>query len=232
MKTYNKDQFEAESKRLQYDVALKELFGNDLFLIFENFTYRSAYKTAREHALKKSFSMVPLWYLQFLISESPSRIVDIGCGANIFKSVIKKLYQIPVHGIDPEHENPDADECDVFDEVFSQGHTGAYESVFSIDALHFVPLSYLTNIVTQFHNIIAPGGSGFLTLNSARMVECSCPDWLLQTFNSPQPTPLQIQDYVRNQLHSIGIEFLVLDLLITTHPDEYMDGNIRMVFKK
>jgi len=232
MKTYDKNQFEAESKKLKYDSALKELFGDDLCLIFENFTPVVAYKTPREQALKKSFSMVPIWYLQFLISESPTKIVDIGCGANIFKSVIKKLYQIPVYGIDPDRDNPSVDEFDVFDEGFSQGHTDAYESVFSIDALHFVPLSELTTVVKQFHNIVAPGGRGFLSLNSARLIERTDPEWLLKTFNSTTPTPLQIQDHVYKQLHTTNIDFLVLDLLIDINPNDYMDGNIRLVFKK
>jgi hypothetical protein len=234
MKNFQADQFKQEVNQLQYDVALKELFGNDLIL-----TYGIGSKiigprtnTPREQLMLRKFSMVPLWYLRFLVDAGPSRIVDIGCGANFFKPVLAKLYGIQVHGIDPVPDNKAADENNYFDSDFSKVHTDAYESVFSIDALHFVPLNELTTVIKEFYNIVAPGGRGFLALNSARMIELTEHEWLLRNFNSIDPDPLQIQEYVRSQLSTLDIDFLVIDLLIDKVRDEYMDGNIRMVFKK
>lgn len=223
------DKFEQESKTLQYDVAVKEVFGDDVVL-----TYRHGYtcNTPREDLLVKKFSMIPLWYLNFLGSDSPEKIVDIGCGANLFKLLIKKIYNIDCHGIDPTVGNQAADEFDFFDSEFSQGHTGAYQSAFSINALHFVPLNQLSTRVNEFYNVIAKGGRGFLALNSARMLERTDPEWLLNTFGKSDPDPLQVQEYVYNQLSTLDIDFMVVDLLITEHPDQGMDGNIRMVFKK
>ena len=241
MKTFQADQFKQEVEQLQYDVAVKELFGNDVILTYDfgEFQYYRPRPNAgpwlytpRKNAMLRRFSMVPLWYLQFLVDASPSRMVDIGCGSNFFKPVIAKLHGIPVHGIDPTPNNTDADEFGYFDSDFSKRHTNAYESVFSIAALHMVPLSELTTVVNNFYNIVASKGRGFLTLNSARMVDRTNHDWLLDKFNNIDPTPLQIQEYVRDQLSTLDIDFLVIDLLIDKFSEENMDGNIRMVFKK
>ena len=229
MKTFNSNDFEKESKNLRHDLAIKEIFGNDVILTYAHNSYT---ETPRVDALSRKFSMVPLWYLQFLADAGPARIVDIGCGGNLFKPVIEKLYGTPCHGIDPTPENHNADEFDIFDADFSQGHCGFYESAFSINALHFIPLSYLADRINEFYNVIAPGGMGFLALNIARMIDRTPPDWILQTFGSAKPTPTQLQDYVREQLYTLKIDFMVIDLLIDSHLDEAMDGNIRVVFKK
>ena len=230
MITFDSKWFEEESKRLTYDVAVREVFGNDVLLTY-SFKCRSL-QTPRKDQLTKKFSMIPLWYLDFLTSVKPTKIVDIGCGGNFFKPLIKKIYNIDCHGIDPTPENHAADEFDFFDAEFSQGHTEVYQSAFSINALHFVPLHQLTTRVNEFYNIIAKGGRGFLALNSARMLEYTSSEWLSTTFGKTDPDPLQVQEYVYNQLSTLDIDFILTDLLITECPDEYMDGNIRMVFKK
>jgi hypothetical protein len=227
---FDSNWFEKESKRLKYDVAVREVFGSDVILTYtfkQNFLY-----TPREYQLAKRFSMIPLWYLSFLASEHPTTIVDVGCGANLFKPLIKKIYNIDCYGIDPTPENHAADEFDIFDAEFSQGHSEVYESAFSINALHFVPLFQFSTRVIEFYNIIAKGGRGFLALNSARMVDCTEPQWLLDTFGKSTPDPLQVQEYVLDQLSMLDIDFVVTDLLISKYPNEFMDGNIRMVFKK
>lgn len=226
---FDSNWFEEESKKLKYDVAAKEVFGNDVLLTYK---YNHRFRTPREDYLAKKFSMIPLWYLDFLASAGPTKIVDVGCGANLFKHLIKKIYNIDCHGIDPTPENYAADEFDMFDSDFSQGHTEAYQSAFSINALHFVPLYQLTTRVKEFYNIVAKGGRGFLALNSARMLERTSPEWLLNTFGKSDPDPSQVQEYVYNQLSTLDIDFMVIDLLIIEHPDQVMDGNIRMVFKK
>jgi hypothetical protein len=228
MNTYDSSEFEQHSKKLKYDLAMQELFGEDVVLNYEFYKF----DTPRKTALAKNFSMIPLWYLQFLVDDFPARIVDIGCGDNILKLVIKKLYNLNCYGIDPTPGNQAADEFDFFDSKFSQGHTEAYKSVFSINALHFVPLASLSNQIKEFHNVVAPGGVGFLALNSARMLELSDQKWLVDVFGTDRPEPLQVQNYVSAELAALDIDFLVKDLIIVQVPDEYMDGNIRLVFKK
>jgi SAM-dependent methyltransferase len=232
MLKFNSDWFEQESKSRKYDLVVAEVFGNDVLLKYHSPTI-SQYNTPRESALTpKKFSMIPLWYLDFLASEKPTKIVDIGCGANLFKPLIKKIYNIDCYGIDPTPGNPAADEFNFFDSDFSQGHTEFYQSVFSINALHFVPLFEFSTVVGLFHNIVAKGGRCFLALNSCRMLECTSTQWLLNTFGKKIPDSLQVQEYVLEQLSILNIDFLVTDVLITECADEWMDGNIRMVFKK
>lgn len=229
MNKFNSEWFKEESKRLKYDVSVREVFGNDVVLTY---TRDEFLRTPREDRLTKKFSMVPLWYLNFLAVAAPTKIVDIGCGGNLFKPLIKKIYNIDCHGIDPTPENDAADEFDLFDSDFSQGHDGAYQSAFSINALHFVPLNQLLSRVNEFYKIIAKGGRGFLALNSARMLERTDSQWVLDTFKTADPAPVQLQEYVLKQLNTLGIDFIVLDVLIIENPNEGMDGNIRMVFKK
>lgn len=228
MNSWQRESFEQEFKNLKYDTALKELFSSDIMLVSS--LEECKLSTPRETLLTKIFSIAPLWYIQFLIKANPSRIVDLGCGGNFFKSVIEKLYGIPVYGIDPTSLN--ADEINFFNSEFSQGHTNAYESVFSINAIHFTSLNELAKTIREFHNIVAPGGHAFLALNATRMLERSDKEWLLKEFGSVKPTPHQVHDYVRDQLNTLYIDFLIVDLLIDTVPDEYLDGNIRLVFKK
>jgi hypothetical protein len=220
--------YKTELDQLRYTTAIKDLFGNDIEVIDDFGTLMNI--TPRGMLLKKGFSINPLRYIQILANASPSKMVDIGCGKNLFNSVINKLFGIPVHGIDPN--NQDADEINSFDAHFSQTHTNAYESAFSINALHFIPLSDLTTRINEFYNIIAPGGYGFLSLNSARMVDHSNKIWLLRTFQTQQPNPLQVEKYVRDQISTLKINFIVAELSISSFSDEWLDGNIRLVFKK
>ena len=228
MKHFQATEFKQEFERLKFDAVIKQIFGDETVVTYDLIRYG----TPRQNFILKKFSAIPFWYLQFLIEKMPARIVDIGCGGNLFKSIIEKIYNIPVYGIDPRPGNPNADEFNFFNSEFSQQHTNAYESVFSINALHFVPLFEFTKIVKEFYNIVSPGGTGFLSLNSARMIDNTPSQWLLSTFNTVMPSPEQIQDYIQNEISNIDIDFVVIDLLITEHRDEYMDGNIRMVFNK
>ena len=228
MRTYQPDQFECQVTELNYDTSLKEIFGNDLLLTYK---FDTVLRTPRETEIVKQFSVVPLWYLKFLIDENPTQITDIGCGGNLFKPVLKKLFDVDVHGIDPTPNNSAADENDFFDSDFSAGHTNAYQSVFSINALHFVPLDQLTTRINQFYNVISPGGLGFLALNVARIIEQSDKQWLVDKFSNI-PTQTQIHNYVCDELSTLDINFLVMDVLINETYNEYMDGNIRLVIKK
>lgn len=230
MKNFNTFEFEKAAKQLNLDGAVKEIFGNDVVLYYDR--WWPSMLLPRKLALTKKFSMVPLWYLQFLADINPEKIVDIGCGANLFKPVIEKIYNCECYGIDPDRDNTFANEVGFFDADFSKIHTEDYLCAFSINALHFLPLSDMTKRIEEFYNVIAKGGRGFLALNSARMLERTDPQWLVDTFDTKMPTAVQVQDYVQKQLSTLDINFIVIDLLITEVSDEFMDGNIRMVFKK
>jgi hypothetical protein len=238
MISFNPATFKKEIESLHYNNILTELHGSDLVI-----TYGEKYQTItpRERALSKKFSVVPLWYLKFLIDANPSTIVDLGCGNNLFKPVIERLHGISVHGIDPDPNNLAADETGFFDSTFCNNRLNLYESVFSINAIHFVSLQDLAKRIKEFYSIVAPGGHGFLAFNTARMIEMSNSQWLIDQFGTDQwahknikdiAPSILVEEYVRDQLTQIDIDFIVSDLLISDYPDEYMDGNVRLVFKK
>ena len=148
--------------------------------------------------LNSSFSIAALYYLDFLLEKNPQVVVDIGCGANIFKRLIPCI-----HGIDPTPNNPYADEFGLFDKEFSQAHKDQYESVFSICSLHFTSLSNFGKKLLEFINIIKPGGRGFITFNLARMLEHTRYNDFQKLFDTQTPDPQMLTDYVNLVIQQI-----------------------------
>lgn len=165
------------------------------------------------------------YYLNYLLEICPENIVDIGCGMNFFKDIIPGLIGIDCTG-------SEMDLCDVFDNTFSVGHTDQFTCAFSIDALHFIPITEFYNRVMEFANIIQPGGRGYLALNSARMLEHTSNTTRLEIFNTTNPSNEQIANYIDQEINKLQIKWLVIDNLIIEQPDEFIDGNIRLVFEK
>jgi len=180
-----------------------------------------------------SFSVTPLYYLDFLLEKTPTCIVDIGCGANIFKRIIPCI-----HGIDPIPNNPHADELGSFDSKFSQSHKDKYESVFSINAIHFISLIDFEKRMLEFINIVKSGGRGFVTFNIARILELTSDEELQQLLGVRSDTVTReqllskITDYVRSVIDDMPVKMLVIDLFMNQEMDEIMNGNIRLVFEK
>jgi len=120
---------------------------------------------------------------------------------------------------------------DCFDDNFVVKYRDYYQAIFSICALHFHPLRLLKKIVTDFSSIIKVGGRGFLALNLQRMIERESLQFLLEEFATSTPTKLQYEQYVRNELYTLDLKFLILDVDLDLM-DDSMDGNIRLVFEK
>ena len=167
MNSYNEAIFR-EKSGVYWEEKIHTAFGNHVECIFSSID-TSAHDinlTPRHRALSSVFFVSSLYYLEFLLEKNPKVIVDIGCGANFFKKLIPNI-----HGIDPTPNNQLADEFDFFDAEFSQGHTDTYESVFSINAVHFISLIDFERRILEFYNIVAPGGRSFITFNVMRMLE-------------------------------------------------------------
>ena len=182
-------------------------------------------KTPRLKNESTLVSMVPFWYINFLLEKHPKQIIDMGCGDNTFKKYIPFI-----HGIDPVDDF--ADEKDFFDADFSQDHTEAYESVMSINALHFISLNDYGLRLREFANIIKPGGRGFITFNVERMKENTSDDEFISLFSSATPNNKQLSDYILSETKSNLQNILVYDDFLDECEDEYLDGNIRIVFDK
>jgi hypothetical protein len=192
---------------------------------FDTITFEKNYqchKTPRHAASLSIFSAVPFYYIEFLTQREPTEIYDIGCGWNIFKKYIPNIIGIAA-------ESPDSDLFygdihDYVDDGFVKGHQCFFESAFSINALHFQPLSDIQKIVHDFHSMLKPGATGWLSLNMMRMFERD------QAKFSGKPMSF-IDAYIRQELSSLNINFVVFDVDLTV-PDDYMDGNIRLVMEK
>ena len=168
------------------------------------------------------FSAVTFYYLNFLLEQNPETIYDLGCGWNIFKKYIPNL--IGVGAEDPAMPYFYADIHDFVDDNFIQGHQNYFESLFSINALHFHPLSNFSTIVNNFYSMLTPHGRGFLALNLQRMIDR---DHRFQTSSKEE-----IMQFLKDQFSNLShINFLVVD--IQPDPiDEALDGNVRLVMQK
>ena len=226
---YNQEQFEAKFKSTELYTRLKTDF--DVLIFDKHFPLAIALLTPV--IPRKLFgcgtnqtycTMVPFYYIDFLMQKQPEEIYDLGCGWNLFKRYF------PVIGIGAEdikfinNEVKFWDLHDFVDDEFIAGHQNYYNSVFSICALHYHPLSTIRKIVCDFYSIIAPGGRGWLSLNSQRMVEKD------KKFHSSSSS--EIQEYINTQLEDLPGKILAQDVDIIGCKDNYMDGNIQIVFEK
>jgi hypothetical protein len=176
------------------------------------------------------FSLVPFYYLNYLTETKPDKIYDLGCGWNIFKKYIPNVVGIGDENITDENYYGDQHGC--VDQKYVEAHQNYFESVFSINALHFIPLCAMKDRVLDFLSMIAPNGRGFVTLNLMRMIERSSDKFLYDTFGSLRPTNKQCDTYVRNSLADLPYKILVFDVDVLSTLNDVMEGNIRLVFEK
>jgi hypothetical protein len=178
------------------------------------------------------FSMVPFYYLNCLLEKQPEKIYDLGAGWNVFKRYIPNIIAVSP----TTHLDNFSDINDYVDIKFIKKHQNAFESVYSINALHFEPLENLEEIITNFVSMVKPSGRGFLALNLQRMVERTKQPFskeIQECFDNAESIPDGYDQYVRKVLNKIkGINFLVVDIDFSKSLSDPMDGNIRIVFEK
>jgi hypothetical protein len=207
-------------------------FFNQIKTDFDHLTWSKNYfgPTPREtvgNAHQTRFSMVTFYYLEKLLEINPTNIYDLGCGWNIFKRYIPNII-----GVSPTHNTDNyADIHDLVDDDYIKGHQNYFESVFSINALHFIPLSKLEEIITGFASMVKPNGRGFLSLNMQRMIE-QTPREFLEKHISASPTSHDYEQYVLSVLEKLNINYIILDVDFNGTINDAMDGNVRLVFEK
>jgi hypothetical protein len=220
---YNQTEFQI--KFIQSNIYKQLVLDFDQ-IIFEKYFTSIPNITPRELWGSRTtlITAVPFYYLEYLLGKHPLTIYDLGCGWNVFKKYIPSI--IGVGAEPPTSEQYFGNQHDYVDDDFIKGHQNFFDCVFSINALHFVPLSRLQQRVLEFNSMIKSNGSGFLALNLARMLERD-----VQKFNNF--SPLELDQYVRDQLYDLDINYKVFDVEFTSdNLDEYMDGNIRLVIEK
>ena len=183
-------------------------------------------KTPRWFLENRIGFLQPYYYIEQLLKEDPKNIADIGCGSNEFKRFFPNII-----GYDPIW--PEADFKELFDEKFVQKHFQEFDAAFSICALHFIPLDYFAQRVSEFASVIKPGGRGYLALNLARMVEDTpdkkSTDYLLDLFGTENPSTEQCYNYITKELDTIALDMLECDVDFKVY-DAYHNGNIRLLF--
>jgi len=181
--------------------------------------------TPRLVSITKIIPCASFYYLNYLVEISPTVIADVGCGMNFFKDIIPGIV-----GIDGNDSYADIKEF--FNENFSVRHTNYFDCAFSIDALHFISISSFYDRIIQFANIIKPGGRGYIAMNIARLIDRTSDSKKIEIFNTTTPTPTQLATYIDQQIKKLPYQLLVVNNLILDCYDEFMDGNIRIVFEK
>jgi SAM-dependent methyltransferase len=217
-----KKQFESTDICRKVSKDFDELWWDQRIKFFDSLTPRHAVST-----VTVGFSMIPFYYLQRLLEKNPTSIYDLGCGANLFKKYIPNIIGVD-KSVGADHEsNHQLCYPDIEDRVnpnYIKTHQNYFESVFSINALHFRPLSELRLVYEEFISMVAPGGRGFLSVNIQRMIE-------LEKNLLPKDNNINYDLYVRTQLADLPCEYLIFDINLSIM-DEWLDGNIRLVFEK
>jgi len=229
---YNKNPYSEKICREvveKFEESIKKKYGlftiNDFRKIYQWSNELHEHSTPRYRLISGVIPCASFYYLNKLLETSPSEIADIGCGMNFFKDILPG-----VTGIDGTGKWADVN--DVFDDDFVRGHTNSFLCAFSIDALHFIPITDFHKRVMDFSNIITPNGRGYLAMNAARMIETTDKKVIRELFSTEVPASEQISDYIDQQIKMLPLKFLVIDNLIMEEYDDYVDGNIRLVFER
>ena len=175
--------------------------------------------------LNLGFSIIPFYYLLPLLEKTPKTIYDLGCGCNIFQKYIPNII-----GIDKSiHKDSNPDIEDQVTPEFIKNHQNCFESVFSINALHFRPISELRLVFEEFISMVEPGGRGFLSVNIKRMLELDFKKFTESGVYHHNSNTLD--QYVRTQLDNLPCKYLIFDVNLNIL-DNWLDGNVRLVFER
>jgi hypothetical protein len=216
--TQFKKQFESTDVCRNVSKDFDNLYWDQKIKFFDSLTPRYAVSTNTV-----GFSMIPFYYLQPLLGKNPTSIYDLGCGANLFKKYIPNIIGVDTHN--GQICYPDIESQ--VDSEYIKTHQNYFKSVFSINALHFRPLTELRLVYEEFISMVSPGGRGFLSINLQRMLdkEISVIDELVVDGK------VNYEHYVRTQLDNLPCKYLIFDVNLDII-DEWLDGNIRLVFER
>ena len=209
----------------KYEQSLREKFGNYVYTDFQHvYNWNNIYPaTPRLRAVAGQIPCASFYYIEFLTKVQEDLIYDIGCGMNFFKGILPNVI-----GIDGYW---DPDIHDVFDDEFVQGHQNFFQVAFSINALHFIPITDFCKQVNNFAKTIKSNGRGYISMNVARLVDHTDAETVQKLFGSTV-NPAAVADYIDEQIKTLDLNFLAAENLIELKFDEAIDGNIRLVFQK
>jgi hypothetical protein len=210
----------------KYEHLLRKKYGNYVHLDFQHvYQWNTPFPdTPRLREVSGKIPCASFYYLKFLTDIDPDILYDIGCGMNFFKDIIPNIVGIDGVG--------NFDICDIFDKDFVAGHENFCQAAFTIDALHFCSILKFCDRVQDFSRLIKPKGRGYIAMNAARMLESTDNNTKQLLFGSISPENKIVADYFNTEIKKLNLEFLVIENLIEQKFDEYIDGNIRLIFQK
>lgn len=198
----------------------------------ESLNNTKIYLTPRRWLSFSIFDAVSLYYLQYLMDVNPSKIYDVGCGSNSFKKYIPNIVGIDVpHSKNKLIKNTaDCYDDSLIDDSFYVNNFEKFDSAFSICSLHYFSLQNIRERVIQFSSLISKGGRGYIALNISRMLECYLG---VNELSKPSHTKInQIDVFVRKKLYNLPFKIEVFESTIKKEYDNYLNGNVRIVFTK
>ena len=212
-----------------FDVEKFKSLDNEWFLskiplgvdkiLWDSSPLRSAGWTPREQQLSKVWSVVPFYYLRYLVEITPAHVIDLGCGANFFKPYFQNLI-----GFDPNHDNAD---IAVFDGT-EYDKENFYDAVIAMNSLHFIPFADFLKIFDKVSRLLRVGGRAFVTVNMGMLTEM------------PSSSIYEISSILNEAIKSLPYKLIVVNQLYFPnrffknigHFGDGNEGNIRIVFEK
>jgi hypothetical protein len=222
---------EVFDKLKQISIALRvatpfQIIDWDLEESERNFKKHIYGYTSREMYMHQGrLTLSSLYMIDYLIKNTKEYpIIDIGCGMNLFKSVY------PIIGLD---NDPRADIQGIFNEKFMEANMGKFSAAIAINSLHFIHLNQIQYRIKQFSHIIQPNGLGYITLNTQRLIDRTNevdPEFII---SKKLDSKLNLRKYVFAKVYYLcdTLELLYYEDNID-EVDDYMDGNIKIIFRK
>lgn len=207
---------------------------SDVKRIWNRSGYPGNTPTSREFHFTRYFPMATFYFISWILQTSPRQVVDLGCGANLFKRMVPGLI-----GIDPVH--PAADICDYVDKDFVRGHLDHFDAVMAINSLHFVGLEQFSSVIDDVFSMLAPGGRAFVTFGLDQMVSHTSDRCWHDIFGkaATETSLSEVVTHLDAMLQLRQHQFLVVDQYFFVQDElgpimlgNPIDGNIRLVMER
>ena len=225
---YNEDDFRKVAASKNYEQRIQDIYGDHVRFSYSNFFERDLQlQNPRQRLLTPVFSLTILRYYELLMEKSPSCILDIGCGNNIFK----KLYP-QIHGIDSDIKySSDADEIVNFDEVYVHANQEKFDAVMALNSLMYDNILSFTCSINNINRVLKPGGRASVHLQMQGFLNRTSNQDKKYYFGTETPNSWQIAEFFDRTIRELPVEFLVAENYLGISPID-MTGIVRLVWDK
>jgi hypothetical protein len=221
----NKNQYDPVAFRCEFEsTELYERIAADFdHIVYESVAHIMHRFTPRQVWGERWFFARSLYYIRVVTEIPYVNLYDLGCGRNKLKEYLPNVIGVDVNR--PLQFNKFyADVEATVNDKYVASHQNSFLAVISINALHFRPIDEIAQIVKEFNSMIANGGRGYISLNVIRLLERGTKFTITSSVD-------QIDSFVRQELDTLNLKFLVVDINLADI-DDYIDGNIHLVIEK